>query len=1107
MSSKNILKYIIISLLILITLISAASALQEDFWAFSQQKDLNVCSCEVKENLIVVQNTGDIISSYSVSLAGEAQNWAITAPNFFIAEQGEKKSFNNFINIPCDARGEYELITKIQTTLGLEKELNQVLNVQNCKNIEILQKYEQKLEEGVCPCTPAEYSFEIYNTGKHTETYKLSFDQYSEYITLSTDLLILTPGEKQEVNAFVNLPCEIYGNQSIILTVLAKESGMQGISEINLDINKCYDYTILSQENYAVCQNAANQIDLNILNNAEFTNGYYLDIVGPEWVALTNETVALLPEETGSFNLLAIPTKEHNETYEVLVKSISSKGDELRNHTFLLTPENCYDYDLIFDSVQEDVSLYVVNGESEDNTVLIENKGTRDLEYNLIYEAPEWINLTKGTDGVLESGEFNEFNLESVTPETAKGDYLTKLTVTIHNLDNETRTNEILVGVKNSEDAYKIEFEQLNDDIAVDYNLTTHELIIRNNGIKKTKYVMGLDSSPWIKLDTYNLELAPGEGQIINLLIEPTEDVPEMLYKATLYVGVLGTEQEYNQEFFVQVGEKSLLNSEWLWLLLLLLLVLVIGLAGLLFKFSKKNKSDDYSELDETEFETEQKTTKRKTKKELDSVRYTGSYETAQQSKQSKWLKILLLILGIIFIIGIIAVGTYYGLQEVNNDSLNETITPESDINNSAIITQNTSSEKLVQTDLSELDTTNGKLIATNQTKINVPITIKNPTDKTAIFKIQSNNGWIQFDNSLVQINPNTTKTIDVTIIPDYEILKTQNFKVEIEGTITGEKIDYLENFSFEVTRAKKCYENIWFWLIAGIVALGVILLILHPIRKSLKKSREEQVKYKQTGNQLGIWKILIGISLVLIIILIVIGGVWKLGQINTANNQTQTNSTDFDTTSFEENIVTEQTSTEKLLKLDLNGYGSSGTINVENETDVEIKLIITNPTDKKAIFAIETQDNSWATPTESKIIVNENQTETLLINVDLDLEELKESNHKLIINGKIIGEKINYQDNLEVIITKKSKSFWNSYLFFLILALVFLVAIILVVELIIRNKKKKQIVENKQDEMVEEILKVSQIMDTVVKKKTTKKLTKKTPTKEKRTTIALNKK
>jgi len=287
MSSKNLIWTVIILTLLFIGSAISASALQEDFNAYSAKETINACACDLVQDSLFVQNAGQITSTYFLQKGGEAADWSTHAPDAFYLEQGERKEIKNFVNVPCYARGDYELTTKVKTLFDLEKTLTQTVHVDNCANVQLVQK---SFTQETCPCSPVTYEFEITNTGQHTESYRINVTPFDDSASVSDPILVLEPGQSHTVYAFLSLPCDINGQQEFTLNALAEGTGILGELDFNLMIDSCYDFRLEPEDEYNICANVPNAVTVPITNIVDIANRYTLSVEGPMWAYVQNET-------------------------------------------------------------------------------------------------------------------------------------------------------------------------------------------------------------------------------------------------------------------------------------------------------------------------------------------------------------------------------------------------------------------------------------------------------------------------------------------------------------------------------------------------------------------------------------------------------------------------------------------------------------------------------------------------------------------------------------------------------------------------------------------------------------------------------------------------
>ncbi|MBI5881275.1 hypothetical protein HZB90_04040, partial [archaeon] len=425
----------------------------------------------------MVQNTGDVTSTFMITASGKAAEWTNLAPQGFYLEPGDGKQVDRFIKVPCSARGEYALNTTIKTLFDLEKVIEQKLVVENCNNIQIVPKFSGTQEE--CPCTPVQYSFDVINTGRHTEIYQISVEPYSEAISLSTDLLILDPGQKETVDVFINLECGQYGEQTFTFNALAEGTGLLGQSDFTLNINKCYDYELAGDEQYSICQGVPNIIPFTLNNKAEIANEYFITLEsedGIDWAYPENDTLRAWGGETISSTIIASPPADDEESHTLTLNAMSTRGEEQITKTLVLESEKCYDYQIL-----DNEEFKAVQCEPTSHTYTIKNIGSRETKYLVEIEGNDWLTTTAG-EMLLAAGEESEITLTGTAPCDALGEVKENVYVTIEDI-NQTYVEEKTLSVYTKEDSYLPEIEI--PELKVDYTGGEAEIKITNTGSER----------------------------------------------------------------------------------------------------------------------------------------------------------------------------------------------------------------------------------------------------------------------------------------------------------------------------------------------------------------------------------------------------------------------------------------------------------------------------------------------------------------------------------------------------------------------------------------------------------------------------------------------
>lgn len=1096
-SSKAITNYVVILLTVLVLISSSVSAIAEDFSAFGEKKDVSVCACDLTTDHITIHNTGDITSTFMIDTEGGAADWTDLAPQTFYLEPGEVKTVERFIKVPCRARGDYTLNTTVRTLFDMEKVLEQTLKVQNCPNIQIIPKFSGAQQE--CPCTPVQYGFEVINTGNHIETYEISVEPYSEAIALSTDFLVLEPGEKQDIIVFISLECGQYGVKIFTFNALAQGTGILGQTDFTLDINKCYEYDIVVGEEYKVCQGIPNIIPFQIDNSANIANEYFLAVEGTDWAYSENETIPAWGGETKESNILVFPPDEEESLHTITLRSMSSRGEEERIKDILLETEKCYDYELV-----ETKSVFqATECKTKDHIFILKNIGGRDTTYYVDLEGLEWME-TSHEPITLGAGQESEIIIRGASPCETAGEYLENIYITIEEI-NQTYLEEKTVTVHAKDEAYMPEIEI--PEIKITYEGGDNEIKITNTGFETATYNLGLTASDWMALDQSSITLAPGENTTTLIQTWPTEDVPEDIYAGELTARVGGEEIEYSTDFTVELREKY----GWpMWLMAaiaggaLLLIIIVILALFLSKKGKKKAKKEEPKEekKEEKEIITIDKREYRRKKKE--------------ERKTRLWPVLLLLVLALV-----VAGGLYCAFSTgLIGGERNETETPEEveapeevpetaeervvlatpapEETETGILTNAEIQEPLITIDRSGIAGEGNKIRITNETEINLPLSIKNPTDRKAVFTIQTpENSWLSFEKDKITIMPNATEITNIKITPDLVALKDNDYSVTINTTLEGKKIYYEESLDLVLTTQKAGMKSLWPWLLAGLVALATLILIIsiaarkkkpeinkgkEPVKekkaKEDKKPKKESKKTEKKAGERGAWLPLV--AGIIIIILLAALGFWAYNTFRPSGDGAEANDTGENEETGaepadapvpqEELKLTEADVDGSLITIDRSGVPGSGDVLKLDQEQYSLPISIRNPTDRKARFTVNTSNESWVVFDQYKILVEPDSVKSVEMTLIPDMAALEKNDYKITIDTKLEGQKIDYEEGLSFVL-KKNRGFEASYWAYALAGLILIGMIILVVEFVKKSKEskdKKQAIKSRTKEKKE---------------------------------------
>lgn len=203
--------------------------------------DINDCSCSFISNPIRLENTGDSVDTFHISQQGTAAKWSNVFPKIIILLPSETLTIENLINAPCDTKGKFSLITRIESSEGTET-IKQNVNIETCSNIELVFK---EVSKSGCNCTPFEFEFWVKNTRDYTETYTMTLLDKGSIATANVfNPIILGPNEVKNVKLFLTPPCDTVGEVKTVFKISTEQSKYHADAPLTMDIQACPDVTI-----------------------------------------------------------------------------------------------------------------------------------------------------------------------------------------------------------------------------------------------------------------------------------------------------------------------------------------------------------------------------------------------------------------------------------------------------------------------------------------------------------------------------------------------------------------------------------------------------------------------------------------------------------------------------------------------------------------------------------------------------------------------------------------------------------------------------------------------------------------------------------------------
>lgn len=819
--SKNTIRYALIFAVFLI-FTASAFALTEDFNAVAQKNTVSACSDAVSSDSLIVQNTGDVASAYSIAASGSISPYTTFSETSFNLVPGETKTVDYYIRAP-NVEGSFDLKTEIKTLFGLTKTIEQDVNVGKCVDLQLYVKDNKKES---CPCDPVTYELQLKNNGPLVESYNFQLSQYSEYASFSENPVILGPGESKYVFIFLNLPCSIYGEKTIELTANAEKSGYNGFVSLYLNIDKgCYGYSIAAKDSSMCNFEIANSV-ITINNSADISNTYDLKLNGPGFAWLENDAYLVHQKSSGTLPLDIDTQNVPGGNYNFTLDSVSERGELEKTANFAIAVQNCYGLWLGIEKTQDDL----VDCEKKSYEIDVNNTGTKANTYLLKLDGAGMFSLSKNYL-IIQPKSMGMATLNVDVPCNETGKRYAQLTVSLQN-----KTLSKAVGLEyelhSVADSHMLEFE--TPQKITDYKTKSVPVIIKNIGLRKGSYTISIDSPGWIGLSENKITLGPGEGKELSLLTSPSENTTEDKYKIDLIARLDGSDIAYKTTFNLKLikiplttkiynNTKDFLSLYWLFILLgivvLVALILIMSALKKAFRVAKEKRAREPIVTEEP-------------------------LRLKARVTEGKAWKVVLVILLILILLGL-SIMAYSYLPGVSSIFGKGNATEEK-------ITVEPKAKMLINT--GRLSSIGDLIIIDNNETL--PVSVRNNENKNVSYSIKSNAPWIKLSTKKITLDPLEEKLFFIAIAPPESGVHS------ITITLENDDKSYMEKLGLIVVN-KDYFMKYWGFLVSGLVLLIILLIAFR--RRTKLKVKEDKIEFRKTREKKTLKRIGIAVLIVLL--------------------------------------------------------------------------------------------------------------------------------------------------------------------------------------------------------------------------------------------------
>jgi hypothetical protein len=476
-------------------------------YSASIQKVVQICKCDAITSYLSISNSGSYPSKYFISVD---ENFVNIPESTIVLSSGETKKIPIYYTASCEAIFDKNIEFKISNLNGKTEILKQKVSFQDCQNLELsLEKVENNT---IKPCGSKSFSVKISNTGSFLETYAITINEdVNQYVTLSKNSLTLSPHTSEIINLKFEGDCSVYGDYDVAVNVRANKNNKVAIVTQPIKIVQEYNYNVVfNEEEFHVCKNELTTKYMQVENYDSFANEFIFDVKVPSYPTfidfkfpLNNESEKsksiILSSKSKTSIPIEIDTNNIKENiYEITIKAKSVKGDISLTKKINVVVEDCYDLSI---KIPEN-KLYRCGKDFVTQGILIQNKGTKDTQVELVYYGPEFGYLSNTKPIIFANNEKNYVNLQFDTINNTEKNYL--VSVEMYHNGNYVGMDTFNLIVDEAEYCYNI--KETPTQIKVTPDETNFTLNLKNIGTRYGFYeVKLLNSENYLTLVTSNI--------------------------------------------------------------------------------------------------------------------------------------------------------------------------------------------------------------------------------------------------------------------------------------------------------------------------------------------------------------------------------------------------------------------------------------------------------------------------------------------------------------------------------------------------------------------------------------------------------------------------
>lgn len=339
-----------------------------------------ICSCEEKTVGLNITNKGRYLENYKLGVEGPANDWISLSSSTISLSPNSSTVAYAYVKTPCEVKGSYELNFVLESLPYVKTNKKAQIEVVPCYDYTIAT---DKVLYSMCEAGELTIPVKIKNLGTTDNIYKINFEA-PEWTKADQRELSIKENEEKSFNIIANPPYGTNGNFTIKIDVLSDYGKVMKSLELEEDVESCYGVSVaIEADRDKICNALSSSYSVIVKNTGKFANSYELLLEGPEWAALSNNSIALDAGAEGALSLGINPPFENAAgIYNITVKAVDSISNVEASDAIIIETINATDCYKPSISTQED-EIEVAIDSTATLPLIVENKGTNAANYSI----------------------------------------------------------------------------------------------------------------------------------------------------------------------------------------------------------------------------------------------------------------------------------------------------------------------------------------------------------------------------------------------------------------------------------------------------------------------------------------------------------------------------------------------------------------------------------------------------------------------------------------------------------------------------------------------------------------------------------------------------